>query len=245
MRLAPERHKQDESLGQASIERVGADRPADGLEPVPERLTVGWVMQQDRIAKITELTSGRGVDLRFVEEQPSERRGVDGRQARRLDDRRWTSPPRYRARWQVSPVGSAGPSDHLADPGYDRDRSFSRPERCIPVADDASDHPGSARQMRAPGAPGGPPRRTRGRSARSLSGPRPDPYRRRTRPPPDARRSPPRPARLPPDPDRVHRPDLPRGRHRPPAPEVAGPGAAVGSPVRVPPLFFSRPQPRS
>ena len=89
--------------------------------------------------------------------------------------------------------------------------------------------------MRAPGAPPAPASATR-RFGPVPVGPRPHPCGRRPRPSSDARRSPPRPARLPPDPDRVHGPDLPRGRHRPPAPEAAGPRAAVGSPVRVPPL---------
>ena len=52
-----------------------------------------------------------------------------------------TSRPRYRARSKTTAAWTGGPSDHLRDPGYDRARSSPRPERCIPVADDASDHP--------------------------------------------------------------------------------------------------------
>ena len=158
VRLSPERRKEDESLGQATIERVGADRPADGLEPVPERLAVRWVMQQDRVAQITELPPGRGVDLRFVEKQPAQRRGVDGWQARRLGDRRsGHRAPRYRARSKAT-AGSSRPAHPTISliPGTIETDPSPRPERCIPVADDASDHPGqragNARAGRTAGA---------------------------------------------------------------------------------------------
>ena len=48
VRLPAERREQDEHLGQAAVEGVRLGRPADRREPVPERLRVDRIVEQDR-----------------------------------------------------------------------------------------------------------------------------------------------------------------------------------------------------
>ena len=54
------------------------------LEPVPERLRIERVVEQQRVAEVAQLPPGDRVDLRLVPEQATERGGVDrGRHAAR------------------------------------------------------------------------------------------------------------------------------------------------------------------
>jgi hypothetical protein len=77
VRLPPERGEEDEGLGQTAIEGTRVGRPADPFEPVPERLTVVRVVEQDGVAKVAQLPPGDGVDAGLVEEESSHRARVD------------------------------------------------------------------------------------------------------------------------------------------------------------------------
>ena len=79
VRLSPDRGEEDEDLGETPIEGVGLGRPADPLEPVPERLGLDRVVQQDRIAQVAQVAVRDRVDPRFMEEQATHRRRVDHR----------------------------------------------------------------------------------------------------------------------------------------------------------------------
>ena len=79
VRLPPDRREQHEHLGQAPVEGVRLGRPADPLEPVPERLGLDRVVEQDRVAEVAQVAARDGVDPRLVEEQPTHRRRVDHR----------------------------------------------------------------------------------------------------------------------------------------------------------------------
>ena len=78
MRLASDRGEQDEGLGQAAIERIGLDGPAQRLQAVPERFGVGRIVEQDRVPEIAQLATRHGVDAGLVREQSAHRRRVDG-----------------------------------------------------------------------------------------------------------------------------------------------------------------------
>ena len=64
-----------------TISREGARviRPVDRIDTVPERLPVEGIMEQDRVAEVADLPSGKGVDAGLVALQESKNLGVDAR----------------------------------------------------------------------------------------------------------------------------------------------------------------------
>ena len=77
VRRPADRGEQHEDLGQALVEGPGVVRPAQPLEPVPERLALGRVVEQDRVAEVAQVATRDGVDARLVEEQSTHHGGVD------------------------------------------------------------------------------------------------------------------------------------------------------------------------
>ena len=54
VRPPTERREQHEHLGQPPVEGTGFDRPAQPFEPVPERLRVDRIVEQDRVAEVAQ-----------------------------------------------------------------------------------------------------------------------------------------------------------------------------------------------
>ena len=77
VRLTTERGEQDEDLGQPTIERRRLVRPADRLEPVPERFRFHGIVEQDAVPEVAQVATRDRVDPRLVEQQASHGRRVD------------------------------------------------------------------------------------------------------------------------------------------------------------------------
>ena len=102
--LAADRREQDQDLGQTSIEGVRVGGPPDGLDPVPERLRLGRVVQEDRVAEVTQLAIRHGVHARLVHEQPAHGRrvheAVQALAGRVVDAHARTIPAAKPSRWR-------------------------------------------------------------------------------------------------------------------------------------------------
>jgi len=64
--------EESEGLGQATIERRRLPRPRDPGQPVPERLAIGLVMEEDRIAEIPNVAPEERVRPSLVPGQPAD-----------------------------------------------------------------------------------------------------------------------------------------------------------------------------
>ena len=82
MRRPSDRGEQHEDLGQPPVERGGVVRPAQPLEPVPERLALDRVVEQDRVAEVAQVAARDGVDARLVQEQAPHGGGIERRGSR-------------------------------------------------------------------------------------------------------------------------------------------------------------------
>jgi hypothetical protein len=98
MRDPIETGEQGERLGQATIELRRRLRPRHARQPVPERLPVGFVIQEDGVAEIADLAPDQGVRPCLVPRQPADvltgqiggpagMTGMTGRPGRRGTDR--------------------------------------------------------------------------------------------------------------------------------------------------------------
>ena len=132
VRRPADRGEQHEDLGQAPVEGGRVVRPAQPLEPVPERLALDRVVEQDRVAEVAQVAARDGVDPRLVEEQATHRGGVD--RSRGSDRRR------------RSVIGATIAAAKPARPASDRTaHAIAR----IGCADDVTSAPLIARRCRA------------------------------------------------------------------------------------------------
>src|SRR5438094_333455 len=77
LRDSIERREQRDRLAQPAVEGARVIRPVDRIDTVPERLPVEGIMEQDRVAEVADLPSGKGVDAGLVALQESKNLGVD------------------------------------------------------------------------------------------------------------------------------------------------------------------------
>ncbi len=66
-----------QDFGQPPVERGRVVGPADGLEPVPEGLGLGLVVEEDGFAEIAQIPTRDRVDPGLVEHEPAHRCRVD------------------------------------------------------------------------------------------------------------------------------------------------------------------------
>src|SRR6185436_2622069 len=76
VRSASEAREQHQRLRQAAVEGIGIGRTAQALEAVEERIELGRIRDEDRVAQVTQLATRQGVYLGLVEQQSSHRRAV-------------------------------------------------------------------------------------------------------------------------------------------------------------------------
>ena len=77
VRLPAQGGEDHQDLGQPPVEGCRVVGPANALEPVPERLGLGLVVEEDRIAQIAQVAARDRVDPGLVEHQPTHRGRVD------------------------------------------------------------------------------------------------------------------------------------------------------------------------
>jgi hypothetical protein len=68
MRLATDGREDDEDLSKPPIEGRRLGRPEDGLGPVPERLGLVRIDEEQGIAEVAQRSVGDGMDLRLMAE---------------------------------------------------------------------------------------------------------------------------------------------------------------------------------
>ena len=185
VRRPADRGEQHEDLGQALVERRGVVRPAQPLEPVPERLALDRVVEQDRVAEVAQVAARDGVDARLVEEQSTHHGGIDRvRGSRfggeRIGHRRHLSRDETRARPESYPAALRDREDVEADdvlaPGR-RPRRWVRCWRSLPADRVLAPRRRLPRRLvrdarTAPPTAGAPSRRPRQRLAGSVGLPR-------------------------------------------------------------------------